>query len=85
MDSYFFFFFLNTDGRLSDAFGRKSTLQFCVIVFFIGSLMCGLSDDLVTLVISRTIAGIGGGGLNTVLSNPASLRTRLTSSPVFFM
>jgi MFS family permease len=72
--------FWEKDGRLSDAFGRKSTLQFCVVVFFIGSLMCGLSGDLVTLVISRTIAGIGGGGLNTVSPyTPPSNKTNVLS------
>lgn len=35
--------------------------------------MCGLSGDLVTLVVSRTIAGIGGGGLNTVSPPPILL------------
>ncbi|CAO3595531.1 unnamed protein product [Absidia cylindrospora] len=67
-------------GRLSDAFGRKTTLQFSVLFFFIGSLMCGMATDLWTLVIARTVAGIGGGGLNTmsavITSDLVTLRER---------
>ncbi|KAI8342507.1 major facilitator superfamily domain-containing protein [Chlamydoabsidia padenii] len=67
-------------GRLSDTFGRKTTLQVSVYVFFIGSLMCGLATDLWTLVIARTVAGIGGGGLNTmsavITSDLVTLRER---------
>ncbi|CAO3611768.1 unnamed protein product [Cunninghamella echinulata] len=55
-------------GRLSDSFGRKTTLQFSVVVFFIGSLLCGAATGLWTLVFARTVAGIGGGGLNTISS-----------------
>ncbi|KAG0884214.1 hypothetical protein G6F15_005294 [Rhizopus arrhizus] len=51
-------------GRISDVFGRKSAVLFSSVVFFIGSLLCGLSNSLWSLVIARAIAGIGGGGIN---------------------
>lgn len=54
------------DGRISDAFGRKTTLAFAAIVFFAGSFFCGAADSMWTLVAARVVAGIGGGGLNTV-------------------
>lgn len=57
---------LTLDGRISDAFGRKSALLFAAIIFFIGSFLCGAANSLWSLVIARGIAGIGGGGLNTV-------------------
>ncbi|KAI9313859.1 major facilitator superfamily domain-containing protein [Dichotomocladium elegans] len=67
-------------GRISDAFGRKSALLFAVTVFFIGSLLCGAATDMWSLVIARGIAGIGGGGLNTmsavITSDLVSLRER---------
>ncbi|KAG1457091.1 hypothetical protein G6F46_003016 [Rhizopus delemar] len=67
-------------GRISDAFGRKTSMLFATVVFFIGSAMCGASNDLWTLVISRGIAGIGGGGMNTlsavITSDLVSLRER---------
>ncbi|CAO3622055.1 unnamed protein product [Cunninghamella blakesleeana] len=55
-------------GRISDAFGRKTTLQFAVFVFFVGSLLCGAANSLWSLVFARFVAGIGGGGLNTISS-----------------
>ncbi|KAI9282199.1 major facilitator superfamily domain-containing protein [Sporodiniella umbellata] len=51
-------------GRISDVFGRKSAVLFSSIVFFIGSLLCGMSNNLWELVVARAIAGIGGGGIN---------------------
>ncbi|KAI7857074.1 major facilitator superfamily domain-containing protein [Circinella umbellata] len=53
-------------GRISDAFGRKNALVFAAFVFFIGSFLCGAANSLWTLVVARGIAGIGGGGLNTM-------------------
>ncbi|KAI8090050.1 major facilitator superfamily [Halteromyces radiatus] len=55
-------------GRLSDAFGRRTIYQFSVIVFTFGSLFCGMATNLWTLVAARTVAGIGGGGLNIMSS-----------------
>lgn len=54
------------DGRISDVFGRKSALLFATTLFFIGSLMCGAAPDLWTLVAARVVAGLGGGGINTL-------------------
>ncbi|KAI8147400.1 major facilitator superfamily domain-containing protein [Fennellomyces sp. T-0311] len=67
-------------GRISDAFGRKNALVFAAIVFFVGSFLCGAANSLWSLVIARGIAGIGGGGLNTmsavITSDLVSLRER---------
>jgi DHA2 family multidrug resistance protein len=48
---------------LSDLFGRKNYFTGSVIIFTFASLMCGLSDDLWTLVFWRFVQGLGGGGL----------------------
>ncbi|RUS15717.1 major facilitator superfamily domain-containing protein, partial [Jimgerdemannia flammicorona] len=67
-------------GRLSDIFGRQSTLLFATITFFIGSAACGAAPGIWSLVVARAVAGIGGGGLNTmctvVMSDLVSLRQR---------
>ncbi|KAG2233448.1 hypothetical protein INT48_008854 [Thamnidium elegans] len=67
-------------GRISDAFGRKTAYLSATVIFFIGSAMCGASTNLWALVISRAIAGIGGGGMNTmsavITSDLVSLRER---------
>ena len=55
-------------GKLSDIFGRKSCLLFAYVVFGIGCLFCGLARTMNELVIARAFAGIGGGGMTTVVS-----------------
>ncbi|CAG8642170.1 3583_t:CDS:10, partial [Acaulospora morrowiae] len=52
-----------TYGKISDIFGRKSTFLGAIITFELGSLLCGLSTNMTMLIISRAIAGIGGGGI----------------------
>lgn len=48
-------------GKLSDLFGRRKILLIGVSVFVIGSLASGFSGDIVQLVASRALQGIGGG------------------------
>ncbi|KAK7988940.1 hypothetical protein PG989_009255 [Apiospora arundinis] len=55
-------------GRLSDIFGRKECLLFAYSVFGIGCLGCGLAQDIVQLCIARGVAGMGGGGMNAIVS-----------------
>lgn len=50
-------------GKLSDMYGRKRFFIFGLIVFLIGSALCGLSQNIVQLSIFRAIQGIGGGAL----------------------
>ncbi|KAJ7029714.1 member of the major facilitator superfamily [Mycena alexandri] len=55
-------------GKMSDIFGRKPCLLFAYTVFALGSLCCSLSKTLPQLIFARGIAGIGGGGMSTVVS-----------------
>jgi len=55
-------------GKLSDIFGRKNCLLFGYIVFGLGCLFCGLARDIRQLIAARAFAGIGGGGMTTVVS-----------------
>lgn len=48
-------------GRLSDIFGRKKVFGFGILLFLIGSLLCGVSVSMVQLIIFRAIQGIGAG------------------------
>jgi EmrB/QacA subfamily drug resistance transporter len=50
-------------GKLSDMFGRKRFFVFGLIVFLIGSILCGTADSITELSIYRAIQGIGGGAL----------------------
>ncbi|CAG8756465.1 13818_t:CDS:2, partial [Racocetra persica] len=50
-------------GKLSDIFGRKTTFLAAMIIFELGSLLCGIATNMVSLIIFRAIAGIGGDGI----------------------
>jgi MFS family permease len=67
-------------GKLSDVFGRKHCLLFAYIVFGLGCLFCGLAQNINQLIAARAFAGIGGGGMTTVvsilLSDVVTLRER---------
>ena len=53
-------------GWLADVFGRKRYYMFSVALFTFASFLCGISQDLTTLVLARILQGIGGGGLAPV-------------------
>ncbi|TGZ81703.1 MFS general substrate transporter [Ascodesmis nigricans] len=55
-------------GKLSDIFGRKPALLFGYVIFGLGCLACGLARNVGELVGARAFAGIGGGGMTTVVS-----------------
>jgi hypothetical protein len=55
-------------GKLSDIFGRRECLIFSYTVFGLGCLFCGLSKTMNQLILSRAFAGIGGGGMTTLVS-----------------
>ncbi|UKS23970.1 MFS transporter [Paenibacillus sp. HWE-109] len=50
-------------GKLSDMYGRKRFFVFGILVFMIGSALCGTAESIVQLSIYRAIQGIGGGAL----------------------
>ena len=46
-------------GRLGDVRGKVNVFQLGVIVFTVGSLLCGLSASLEVLILARIVQGIG--------------------------
>src|SRR5471030_86399 len=50
-------------GKLGDLYGRKSLFQLAIVIFIIGSMLAGLSQNMVELIGFRAIQGIGAGGL----------------------
>jgi EmrB/QacA subfamily drug resistance transporter len=50
-------------GKLSDLYGRRVIFQAAIVIFIIGSALCGVSQDLYQLIGFRALQGIGGGGL----------------------
>ena len=50
-------------GKLGDLYGRKVVLQGALVLFLIGSALCGLAQGMTELIAFRAIQGLGGGGL----------------------
>lgn len=50
-------------GKLSDMYGRKPLFIVAIVVFLIGSCLCGLSRSMTELVVYRGVQGLGAGGL----------------------
>jgi EmrB/QacA subfamily drug resistance transporter len=50
-------------GKLSDLYGRRSTLFTSVGLFLVGSILCGLATSMTFLILARAVQGLGGGGL----------------------
>ena len=53
-------------GKISDIHGRKPIFLTGIIIFLVGSILCGLSQTMVQLVILRGFQGVGGGILISI-------------------
>ncbi|HYB86374.1 MAG TPA: MFS transporter [Streptosporangiaceae bacterium] len=52
-------------GKLGDLYGRKVFFEAAIVIFLIGSALCGLAHSILILIVFRAVQGIGGGGLLT--------------------
>ncbi len=48
-------------GKLSDIYGRRPWILIGIGIFIVGSLLCGLAETIVQLIVFRGIQGMGGG------------------------
>jgi EmrB/QacA subfamily drug resistance transporter len=54
-------------GKLSDMYGRKRFFLFGLVIFMIGSALCGTAQSMTQLILYRAIQGIGGGALMPIV------------------
>ncbi len=50
-------------GKLGDIYGRKIVLQTAIVIFLVGSALCGIAQNMGELIAFRALQGVGGGGL----------------------
>jgi EmrB/QacA subfamily drug resistance transporter len=50
-------------GKLSDIYGRRSIYAIAMVIFLIGSVLCGLAGTMTQLILARALQGIGAGGI----------------------
>jgi EmrB/QacA subfamily drug resistance transporter len=50
-------------GKLGDLYGRKVFFQAAIVIFLVGSVLAGLSQNIDELILFRAVQGLGGGGL----------------------
>src|SRR5271154_3203967 len=50
-------------GKLGDLYGRKIVLQVALVIFLVGSALCGAAPGMTWLIFFRALQGLGGGAL----------------------
>lgn len=55
-------------GKLADLVGRKAIFTFGMLLFLIGSWLCGLADSMEQLIAFRFIQGAGAGAIMPIAS-----------------
>lgn len=67
-------------GRFADIFGRKYTLMVAILLFILGSGICGGASSINMLIAGRVVQGLGGGGIsalvNIIISDIVALHQR---------
>ncbi|KAH7929758.1 MFS general substrate transporter [Leucogyrophana mollusca] len=67
-------------GKLSQILGRKPMLYGCILIFLIGSALCGAAQNMTWLIVCRAVQGVGGGGIiqlvQITISDIVSLQDR---------
>ncbi|MGZ4648911.1 MAG: MDR family MFS transporter [Blastococcus sp.] len=67
-------------GKLADVLGRKPMMTFGVVVFLLGSVLCGVAWSMPALIAARAVQGIGAGAVQpiglTIIGDLYSLEER---------
>lgn len=50
-------------GKLSDLYGRRNVYAFSMLLFLLGSILCGMAQSMEQLIFFRALQGLGAGGV----------------------
>ena len=74
-------------GKLGDLYGRKQVFQVAIVIFLVGSALCGMSQSMLELILFRALQGLGGGGLivgaQAIIGDVVSPRERVRYQGLF--
>jgi EmrB/QacA subfamily drug resistance transporter len=74
-------------GKLGDLYGRKRLFQTAIVLFLVGSALCGISQNITELILFRALQGLGGGGIivlsQAIIADVVSPRERGRYQGVF--
>ena len=74
-------------GRLSDLYGRRRVYLAAIALFLVGSMLAGVSQSMLQLVLFRAVQGLGAGGLIplalTIIGEIYTLAERTRMQAVF--
>lgn len=51
---------------VSDVIGRPICMIFALVAFTVGTIICAISHNIGTMLVGRSIQGIGGGGIHSL-------------------
>lgn len=72
---------------MGDLYGRKQLFQSAIVLFLVGSALCGISQNMAELIVFRALQGLGGGGLivlaQAIIADVVSPRERGRYQGVF--
>ncbi|PWW06548.1 EmrB/QacA subfamily drug resistance transporter [Paenibacillus cellulosilyticus] len=72
-------------GKLSDMYGRKPFILAAIVMFIIGSILCGIAQSMPALIMCRVLQGLGAGAIMPISFAivfeiyPQKLRNRMQS------
>jgi MFS family permease len=74
-------------GRLSDLYGRRRLYLAAIALFLLGSLLAGVAQSMLQLILFRALQGLGAGGLIplalTIIGEIYTLEERMRMQAVF--
>ena len=50
-------------GKISDLYGRRNLYVFAMLLFLVGSMLCGWANSMTGLIFARALQGLGAGGI----------------------